>query len=565
MRDRLVLLGESRKNELMIMYIEPLGPCGLTDESFGEEEKPPWLAGSPATGGLVRSRGSGQLRKPLIGVVTVWRRVAIPDPGRLRCRENAYDRKWISPVPVATILVYDHSSVCGVRILMIKIDARKGTYSAHDWHLIRGPDTNEGIFYVPTLSMALLLSEDLTTGVLSTGSLTETLEGRINRKLDQPVQAATRRPEAFHLAIGLTHNCTLNCVYCHAEADRDIRIDDRIISASIDHAFERAGSTPKKTLSVSFAVGGEPTMNWGTFTATVDRIRQLESEASQGVDRVFLSMTTNCYYGARRREYIAENFDTLTLSIDGYAEIQDRHRPNRRFGGSYAVVADTCDFFLHDPRVEAGLRGTVSKLSVGHLTDIVDHYRTRFGTGYTVAFEPLIMIGRAVRGDLSPPTNQEFAIELRKARERGVECGIRIVTSAANIDRLVGRYCGAMAIPSFTVCTDGTITACHRDQDGKDYGYGKIDPASLEIVVDDSRVMANVAQTDPRPECDGCFARLHCAGDCPDIRRVGYSRCDTNQFLIYKQLLEQLTSARQATVSAAEYDGHVPYVAEGEC
>jgi uncharacterized protein len=249
-------------------------------------------------------------------------------------------------------------------------------------------------------------------------------------------------------------------------------------------------------------------------------------------------MTTNCYYGERKREYVAEHFDNLTLSLDGYAEIQNLHRPNRRGGSSYSVVSDTCQYYLHSDKVKAGIRGTVSEISAPLLPDIIKHYHSEFGSGYTVAFEPLIKIGRALNGELNAPRNEVFAAHFWEAREIGKELGIRVITSAANIDRLVGRYCGAMAIPSFTVCTDGTITACHRDQEGTDYGYGYIDIATGTVLVDESKVESNVSKTEAQSRCESCFARVHCAGDCPDLRRIGYDRCDINQYLVFKQLEE---------------------------
>ena len=298
---------------------------------------------------------------------------------------------------------------------------------------------------------------------------------------------------------------------------------------------------PKKKMSVSFAVGGEPTMNWKEFTYTVDHIRELERQNYKGVEKVYLSMTTNCYYGKEKREYVARNFDTLTLSIDGDEEIQNLHRPTRGSKGSYALVAETCKFYIASNEVKVGLRGTVSSKSVSKLVEIIEHYHSEFGSGYTVAFEPLIRIGRALTGEMQSPTNEDFALNYWAARERGKDLGIRVITSAANIDRLVGRYCGAMSIPSFTVCTNGKVTACHRDQDGTDYVYGEIDTGTRTVRIDENRVEKNIAQTQMPTYCEECFAKWHCAGDCPDIRRIGYSRCDINRFIVYKQLHELLT------------------------
>lgn len=424
---------------------------------------------------------------------------------------------------------------------MLGIVSRNGKWNDHDWYLLCKDKSEEYIFYAPTLRLALSLSKTLAEPIYSTGVLPESITRRLTRNSETPVFPVVERPKAFHLAIGLTNNCTLACDYCHAEADRDTTINHDLTAKSIDYAFEKAAETPKKTLSVSFAVGGEPTMNWEEFTYTVNRIRELEKK-HDGVNKVYLSMTTNCYYGVEKREFVANNFDVLTLSIDGYQEIQDIHRPTRAYKGSYSLVSETCKFFIDSNKVRAGLRGTVSSYSVKKLVDVVEHYFNTFGSGYTVAFEPLIEIGRALHGKLLPPTNEEFAINFWAARNRGKELGLRVITSAANVDRLVGRYCGAMAMPSFTVCTNGKITACHRDQDGTDYAYGMVDTDTGVVTVDEQKINANVNQTEMPSYCNHCFAKWHCAGDCPDIRRVGYSRCDINRFLVFNQLNELLTN-----------------------
>lgn len=450
---------------------------------------------------------------------------------------------------------------------MLDIRYEHGMWKGYDWYLLSDGISSEYIFYAPTLRLALMLTNNLGSSISSNSVLPDQLLAKLETQSEHPAFPIIERPKAFHLAIGLTNNCTLACDYCHAEADRDTKINHELVSQAIDYAFLEAAKTPKKKMSVSFAVGGEPTMNWKEFTYTVDSIRDLEKQRYRGVEKVYLSMTTNCYYGKEKREYVARNFDTLTLSLDGDEEIQNLHRPTRAGNGSYALVAETCIFYIASNEVKAGIRGTVSSRSVSKLVEIVEHYHSKFGSGYTVAFEPLIRIGRALTGEIQPPTNEDFALNYWAARECGKDLGIRVITSAANIDRLVGRYCGAMSIPSFTVCTNGKVTACHRDQDGADYVYGEIETATRTVRIDENRVEKNIAQTQMPTYCAGCFAKWHCAGDCPDIRRIGYSRCDINRFVVYKQLHELLSKGGEPRaachrLSEPKYANHY---AKGGC
>ncbi len=150
---------------------------------------------------------------------------------------------------------------------MLEIASRNGKWNDHDWYLLCRDKSEEFIFYAPTLRLALSLSKTLAEPVRSTGVLPESITRRLMRSSKTPVFPVVARPKAFHLAIGLTNNCTLACDYCHAEADKDTTIQHDLIVKSIDYAFKKAAETPKKTLSVSFAVGGEPTV---TYHANLD-------------------------------------------------------------------------------------------------------------------------------------------------------------------------------------------------------------------------------------------------------------------------------------------------------
>lgn len=424
----------------------------------------------------------------------------------------------------------------------MNLDSHHMPWKGHDLFIVRKSDLSgsTSIFYAPSLRLALLIDDPLAARI-RTGSLPQVIQNKLEMQLPHFEPPVIARPKSFHLALGLTENCTLGCLYCHAEAGKSVEIDPKLLSHAFEYAFARAGETPNKTLTVSFAVGGEPTMNWGLFKRTVDRIRDLERNRFYGVEKVFLSMTTNGYYGDRKRRYIADNFDTLTLSLDGSPQIHNLHRPTRNGTDSYSLVAQSCKYFLGCSSVRTGLRGTVSAYSVKFLREIVEHYHSEFGCGYTVSFEPLIQVGRALQNTCLPsPSNEEFAHNFWAAQKRGQELDIRVITSAANINRFVRRYCGAMSIPSFTLCTSGSITACHRDQDATDYGYGRIDPSTGQVRIEEERLKSNIRRSELPDYCLGCFAKWHCAGDCPDIRRIGYSRCDINRFLVFEQLFELL-------------------------
>ncbi|MCK6685904.1 MAG: radical SAM protein [Thermoanaerobaculia bacterium] len=416
-----------------------------------------------------------------------------------------------------------------------------GQWKGHDYWLLSTDDRPPFILFAPTLRLALLISPTAFKG-MSRGATPSSIEARFKAALPKAAVPVAPPPTAFHLGIGLTRDCTLACLYCHAEADKPSLANWTILQSAFEHAVAAAARTPRRILSVSFAVGGEPTMPWHLFTESVNELQRLVRKSGSGVERLLLSMTTNGYFGADRRNFIAANFNHLTISLDGDEPIQDLHRPNRGRGSSYAVVAETIRHFLAVSNIRLGIRGTVSAESVDRLPKIVEHFAQEFGTGLVVAFEPLVPMGRALTGSgLHPPDMALFTASYRQARAVGKRLGIHVTSSAPSLRRLVARYCGAMSIPSFTVCIDGKITACHRDQEGTDYGYGTIGAESGEILIDRSR-LDHVARQNVVPgACRTCFARWHCAGDCPDIRRIGWSRCGLNRVLLHDEIVELLS------------------------
>jgi uncharacterized protein len=424
----------------------------------------------------------------------------------------------------------------------------KGTWTSHDYYLLSRKIDTRWILYIPTLKVAMLLTNDAGQR-LANGEMLAGIERRLLDRLCYAVTPLQRQSKSFHLAIGLTQNCSLRCSYCHADADKDYSIDDTLLESAIEYGFLEASKTPSRTLSASFAVGGEPTLRWDSFCQTVNRFRDRKRQTEFGIEQVFLSMTTNGYYGIEKRTFVGTNFDSITISIDGPPSIHDMHRPGINGETTYKRVAETAKYLIDCASSKITLRSTVSSQSVEYMDAIVEHFASEFGSGLTISFEPLVMVGRAlVQSQLETPATDSFAKNFWKARLRGKQLGVRVIGSGANMDRLVNRFCGAMAIPSFTVCIDGTITACHRDQDGSDYGYGKLHPNGQVDIIDE-RIMRNIELSVVPQECNDCFLRWHCAGDCPDIRRVGYSRCAANQYFGYMQLLERLESAPTPTTN----------------
>jgi len=320
-------------------------------------------------------------------------------------------------------------------------------------------------------------------------------------------------------------------------------MSSNILEQSIQFAFESAKQNKLKGINVSFAVGGEPTMDWNLFTQCVNRLEQAEEKYSVPIH---LSMTTNGYYGQVKRRFIAEHLDSVLLSFDGPVDIQNLHRPALGGKPSYPLVLQSARFFLQNVQSFA-IRSTVSNYSVQRMPEIVEFFLKQFGNKYDLIFEPLVPLGRAIRNAhlVSEPSQEEFVTYYIQSKELAKKNGLEIKTSAANHKRLVTSFCGAMSIPSFTVTTTGTITTCERDSTGENYGYGRFDPDTQTFVFDEQRIHDNISLLSLPQKCNNCFCKWHCAGDCPDLRTINYDRCYVNRRLVQYELESTLNTANK--------------------
>jgi len=340
--------------------------------------------------------------------------------------------------------------------------------------------------------------------------------------------------DSTHFSIGISDRCNLNCAYCHAEATGRV-VKNRLSLLELDRicAIIMDRMNGQNKASVSFSCGGEPTLEWDRFVYTVNKLRSSLSKSNVGLS---LSMTTNGMYGDKKRRFIADNFTSVTLSLDGISKIQNKQRPLHGGTGSYDRVIGTAEFFSNSG-LPFGFRSTVCQEGLGGLTDFVKLMSRKFSP-VVISFEPVVQIGRAVDMEFESVHPWQFCQMFWEAYSIGKTLGVDVRTSMLNIKQLRATFCGAMAIPSVTFAPSGGVTACHRDARG-DYQYGKVNDSSGKFEVSAS-AMKNVRNLSRLPEhCEDCFCRWTCGGDCPDIRGVE-SRCNMIRELTFRGLSEAL-------------------------
>lgn len=402
----------------------------------------------------------------------------------------------------------------------------------------------EDFFYAPTLNVLIFGTEDLMAKIKK-----YLLDKSVFPEFDNLLKIAyEERPEIynleevksryFHVALGLTENCTLSCVYCHADAGKDVMMPEEILIASAEYAKKEVKEKNLKGINVSFAVGGEPTYNLELLKKAINVYRAAADECNV---RVIFSMTTNGFYPEATAQFISENINNILFSLDGMADIQNLHRPTKNGRASFNQVLRSMDVVFNN-KGELSLRATISNQNLYKMKELMDFIRARYEGKITLVMEPLVPLGRGIecdaKGDIKAPEKMDFARAVWDAYCYGQKKDIVIKSSGMNVYRLVTGFCGAMYIPSFTVTTGGVVTTCERDMKGENYGYGKYDERLKTFRINQEAIAVNKERVKIPEKCDACICRYHCAGDCPDVRAIGYDRCESNRYLL-KQYLKK--------------------------
>lgn len=406
-------------------------------------------------------------------------------------------------------------------------------FEGHDIFLLSG--NREGvILYAPLLQKIYRIDKNLADKISNWGFEGEYndlkyINASLKNGMKNPVKPKkSYNPCSSHLSLELTRDCSLNCVYCHAEAGKKNVMKEWLVESALKNQFEDAKKNKIEKVDISFIAGGEPSLGWDLFKYSINRIKGLRKEYNIPT---YLSITTNGYYGDEKRKFISNNFDSISLSFDGPADIQNLQRPTRNNKESFGKVLTSARYYQKNAKI-FGIRATITNYSVRRMPEIVEFMHKEIGENLWIVFEACFSSGRANSSGISDPDQEEYVRKYIESKELGKRLGINVISSAENLVLPIEGYCAALAMPSKMVTTEGVITACEADADGREYAYGKFSKERLNIDNNEMKEIQKIAKTLPE-KCNSCFAKYNCAGDCPRIRKF-----DTNQCIIKRGLIQ---------------------------
>lgn len=328
-----------------------------------------------------------------------------------------------------------------------------------------------------------------------------------------------RNPPLTGISLALTLACNLECIYCYASCgDSDMVMSEDLIYAAIRFAAENSKEEGLKELRLGFHGTGEVTLVWDLLQKAVSFVEQTADRYN--LQPVISFITNGVNISPEKADYIIEHKIHISLSLDGYKEIQDIQRPKRTKKGSFENIMQSVKI-LQEKGIKFAVRATCTQHNINHLSEMVEFFASEvfLGRGGKVHIEPVELCGRALKSGVQDIDPDLFIENYKKAVLVGEANGIRLNCSGDLKGGYQEVFCGANG-KNFIVLPSGKVSCCSRvassDHALADtFIYGSYSDESKTFIIDQSR-LSRLQQLDVHgnDRCKSCFCKWHCAGNC---------------------------------------------------
>jgi pyruvate-formate lyase-activating enzyme len=178
------------------------------------------------------------------------------------------------------------------------------------------------------------------------------------------------QPECLNLQ--LAYACNLACAYCYTSSSRATSLPNQ---TSINYAAVIAAADAVAACCADlgkpfhFVVQGlgEPTLQWHALQRCVAEARTVA--ARRALDW-YGHITTNGQFSEQQAAWLAENFQSISLSCDGPPEVQDHQRP-RLDGGASSPALERAAETLQRLGADVEVRATITPHLVSRMNALV--------------------------------------------------------------------------------------------------------------------------------------------------------------------------------------------------
>ena len=323
--------------------------------------------------------------------------------------------------------------------------------------------------------------------------------------------------------LNVTNQCNLSCGYCY-EYSEDKIVDttngaqpkfmsEKTARESIDLLFRESGDN--QVVHVSF-FGGETLMNYPVLRKVVPYALE---QAEEHGKRVEFNLTTNAtLLTTEMIGFLADHDISVTVSIDGPREMQNRFRVFRDGSGSYDVLLPRVKELLarHRSRpigARVTLTSQVSDVSsiYRHLTEEIGFQEVGFapvtssaGRDHALSndgFDRMVAAFKALADD--------FLAAALEGRHHGFS---NVNETLEEIHKGMSKAypCGA-GLGLMGISTGGDVALCHRFAGSDEHKLGSVTEGidrEAQTTFLERHHLAN------KTDCHTCWARPLCSGGC---------------------------------------------------
>jgi uncharacterized protein len=315
--------------------------------------------------------------------------------------------------------------------------------------------------------------------------------------------------------IGLitTRSCNGMCIYCDfgSQNANPVKMSYRKAAGFIDWYAGLLKAKGRNDLEIHF-FGGEPMIAQDVIETAVQRARLLCSEMKLNP---YFEISTNGQYSPALAGFLGAYFKKVVLSIDGFKEVLDRHRPLKEGKSSYNNAVQTARI-ISDSSAELCVRCCISRENVHDMEGFTKWLCEKFRIS-AINFEILVPSLQSESAGLLPPDPIEFAVNFQRSRKFAEDFGVEVVYASDISEIPVVSSC-PVGKDTAILAPDGRISSCYLLQErwqsvGLDLEFGFV-KSDGQVIMKSENIEEIRKTVLNKPRCINCFCRWSCAGGC---------------------------------------------------
>ena len=360
------------------------------------------------------------------------------------------------------------------------------------------------LVHAPLAGISALVN---TSGVTAPGLIPD-----LDQQRESPPGPRTGPIAPVFLGLLPTRACNMACVYCGfgAPGAPQSRMREETAVAAIDWAARTAADRGAGSLAVHL-FGGEPLLAKDLVEIIVHRTRAKASEYHLVPG---LETATNATCDEPFARFVGDHFSAVIVSLDGFGEVQNRHRPLKGGLPSFDAVCRTAHIWSQSP-VKLCLRICVTADNVDQFAQAAEWFAEEFEPA-VIDCETIEPSPESRRAGLERPDPLVFAREFWRARQLCAQAGVDVSYGASVTEHPRATLC-PVGQDAVIVSPDGRISSCYLEQRdwqarGMDLDFGAVAESAVRLDLTALQRIRNLAN--PHGRCEKCFCRWSCAGGC---------------------------------------------------